>query len=143
MKRDPALVRLSHDHHQALFAAMRLKRAASEGEPEARAAFLDFWATHGNDHFRREEEVLFPAFAAHGPADHPLLAQALCEHVAIRRGAQEVRDGAGAERLTELGAELERHVRFEERTLFPLIEEALPAETLERVAAAFAEDDDG
>jgi hemerythrin-like domain-containing protein len=143
MRRDPALVSLSHDHHQALFVAMQLKRAGDEGAEEARAAFLDFWAGDGDEHFRREEEILFPPFAELAGADEPLMAQALSEHVAIRRLAEEVRDAAGAARLAELGDALSRHVRFEERTLFPLIEETLPAATLRRVADALAEAEGG
>ena len=40
--------------------------------------------------------------------------------------------------LRELGERLESHIRFEERVLFPIIEEALPVDELERLGAAFA-----
>ena len=40
--------------------------------------------------------------------------------------------------LRELGERLESHIRFEERVLFPMIEEALPVDELERLGAAFA-----
>ena len=40
--------------------------------------------------------------------------------------------------LRELGERLESHIRFEEPVLFPLIEEALPVDELERLGAAFA-----
>ena len=36
--------------------------------------------------------------------------------------------------LRELGERLERHIRFEERELFPMIEAVLPADELERLA---------
>ena len=44
----------------------------------------------GRAHFRLEEEVLLPAFAAHGDAYHPLVAHVLCDHVAIRQQAEVV-----------------------------------------------------
>src|SRR5680860_716611 len=77
MKRDPALVSLSHDHHQALFVAQKLRRATAETLGEDRAAFLAYWEEHGRAHFRLEEEVLLPADAAHGDPHHPLVAQRL------------------------------------------------------------------
>jgi hypothetical protein len=37
MKRDPALISLSGDHHQALWVALRLRRATAETEADVRA----------------------------------------------------------------------------------------------------------
>lgn len=139
MKRDPALVSLSHDHHQALFVAQKLRRAGNDTATEAaRAAFLDYWESHGRDHFRLEEEILLPAYAGYGDAYDPLVARVLCDHVAIRAQAEALaRDPRpGASGLRELGASLADHVRLEERRLFPLIERALPAVRLAAVAAA-------
>ena len=135
MKRDPALVPLSHDHHQALFVAQALRRANEATAPEARARFAAYWAEHGQPHFRLEEEVLLPAFARYGDSHHPLVAQALCDHVAIRRLAGEV-ELASPAGLRELGTRLVEHVRLEERELFPLIESALPPAALSAVAGA-------
>jgi iron-sulfur cluster repair protein YtfE (RIC family) len=39
--------------------------------------------------------------------------------------------------LRELGERLESHICFEERVLFPMIEEALPDDELKRLGAAF------
>lgn len=82
MKRDPALVALSHDHHQALRVAQTLRRARSDTANEARAMFLTYRTEHGDPHFRAEEDILLPAFATHGDA-HPLVARARCDHVVI------------------------------------------------------------
>ena len=137
MKRDPALAPLSHDHHQALVVAQRLRRATADSVAHDRAAFLAFWNAEGEAHFELEERVLFPAFAGHGDAHHPLLARALCEHVDIRHRAYRVADDtdADARALQQLGTCLADHVRLEERELFPLIEAALPTEDLVALAA--------
>jgi hypothetical protein len=90
MKRDPALVLLSHDHHQALFVARTLRLATAATATDARAAFIAYWDLHGRTHFRLEEEILLPAYAGHGDPHHPLVARALCEHVAIRHRADEI-----------------------------------------------------
>jgi hypothetical protein len=139
MKRDPALVRLSHDHHQALVVAQQLRRANIQTSDEARAAFLAFWDGHGRAHFWLEEEVLLPAYAAHGDSHHPVVAQVLCDHVAIRQRADALSRGPASTEadLNELGVRLAEHVRLEERQLFPLIEEAMPHTSLAAVADAF------
>jgi hemerythrin-like domain-containing protein len=136
MKRSDALVPLSRQHHQGLFAALKLKRADAGSADEARAAFVDFWEQEGRDHFRLEEEVLLPAYARHGEHDHPAVVRVLVEHVDLRRRGQDVAASPDADpaELRELGERLEQHIRHEERVLFPLIEEALPAEELTRVA---------
>lgn len=140
MKRDAALTSLSRDHHQALRVAQQLRRADAQTADDARAGFLAYWREHGAAHFRAEEEVLLPAFAAHGDPHHPLVARALCDHVAIRQRADELTDGPAATpaRLHELGEMLADHVRLEERQLFVLIEQTLPAEALTTLAAALA-----
>jgi hemerythrin-like domain-containing protein len=130
VKRSAELTPLSHDHHQALFVAQRLKRAEDAGE--ARNRFLDFWRSHGRDHFVIEEEILLPAWTiASGDADRAQAARVAAEHLEIRRAARALeRELPDLEALRELGELLERHVRFEERELFPAIEAQLDAEQL-------------
>jgi hypothetical protein len=138
MKRSPALVTLSHDHHHALFVAHRLRRATADTAGDARAAFMVYWDGHGREHFRLEEEILLPGYAGHGDPYHPLVARALCDHVAIRARADAlaVDEAPDPAVLGELGTVLANHVRLEERELFPLIEAALPALRLAAVATA-------
>ena len=138
MKRDPALISLSRDHHQALSVALRLRRATAETATDVRADALRFWTTAGRAHFRQEEELLLPAYARHGDPHHPLVARALCDHVAIRQRMDALAGNASAQvaRLHELGTMLSDHVRLEERELFALIEQTLPATELAALAAA-------
>ncbi|MBV9819646.1 MAG: hemerythrin domain-containing protein [Solirubrobacterales bacterium] len=137
MKRDPALISLSHDHHHALVVARTLTRASEDTIAEALAALTSYWVHEGRAHFRAEEEILFPAYAAHGDPHHPLLAQALCDHVAIRQRVHALDHAApSTSLLAELGELIEMHVRLEERQLFALIEAALGADELAAVAEA-------
>jgi len=145
VKRSAALAALSRDHHQALFVAQKLRRATSETADDARAAFLQYWTTHGRRHFRLEEETLLPGYAPYGDAHHPLVLSVLGDHVAIRQRADRLAADptASPDALHDLGERLATHVRLEERELFPLIEDAMPAaeltalaETLERAEAA-------
>ena len=75
MKRHEALEQLSRDHHQALFQAMRLKRADADSASDVLGDFLDFWFSVGNLHFRAEEEVLLPAYSAYADASAEAVVQ--------------------------------------------------------------------
>ena len=138
MKRHRALQPLSRDHHVALVAAQRLRRAEGGTAAEARDAFLVFWREHGAHHFRVEEEVLLPAFAAHADPDAECVARMLIDHARIRAAAAGLEGDAEppVATLHELGTMLERHVRLEEREVFPLIEAALPPAAAERLVDA-------
>ena len=140
MKRSEALRVLSHQHHQGLFAALQLKRARRDTATEARTAFLDFFEREGARHFRAEEELLLPAFARHSEVDQPAIVRVLTEHVDLRRRGQDLEASADQDpaALRELGERLESHIRFEERVLFPMIEQALPVDELERLGASLA-----
>jgi hemerythrin-like domain-containing protein len=138
MKRHIALQPLSRDHHQALSIALRLRRASPEDASAVREDFLEFWHAHGRLHFRVEEEVLLPAFAAHGdPADDRVV-RMLVDHVRIRREAHALEEDpdVALDRLHGLGVALDAHVRLEEREVFPLIEATLPAAEAEALVDA-------
>jgi quercetin dioxygenase-like cupin family protein/hemerythrin-like domain-containing protein len=141
MKRHPALVPLSHDHHHALVQVRRLRRAAARGASERReaaAAFLAFFARATRRHFRDEEERLFPLLV---DADEPateLLTWALLEHQQLHALANaldcEVAAGdASAAQMHRLARTLDEHIRFEERVLFPLLEQVATPAALRRL----------
>ena len=138
MKRHAALQPLSRDHHVALAVALRLRRATDDDAAAVLAAFLAFWREHGARHFRVEEEVLLPAFADHGDPDEGCVVRMLVDHVRIRAAAGRLENASepSVEALHELGAALERHVRLEEREVFPLIEAAMPQAAAEALAEA-------
>ena len=69
MKRHPALIPLSRDHHDGLVQALRLRRAAAAGDASTRLAaareFVEFFGNEERVHLRDEEEELFPLFLRH------------------------------------------------------------------------------
>ena len=144
MKRDPALVPLSHDHHHGLVEARRLRRAAAGDGQERRraaAAFLRFFAAETRRHFREEEERIFPLLVdAEAPA-MDLLGRALIEHQRLYALTGELEDELAegevpAARMREVAEALDEHIRFEERILFPLIEDVAPERALRRLQEA-------
>lgn len=134
-KRAEALQLLSRDHLRALLTAKALKEA--DDVEQARRRFLEFWGEDGAHHFRVEEEVLVPWWARFAPVDREGVARMLEEHLEIRRQALRLESGEGSlEELRALGRLLHDHVRFEERQLFPAIEDSLDAEQLDRLVPA-------
>lgn len=135
MKRADALKPLSREHLAALLIAKKLRTA--DDVAVAAGEFLDFWTQDGQRHFRIEEEILLPGWAAYGEIDQSGVARMLEEHLAIRREALRLQEGAASlDQLHQLGALLHDHVRFEERHLFPAAEASLDAAALGRLATA-------
>ena len=135
MKRSAELTPLSHEHHQALFVAIGLKRAE---DVDASAAFLDYHEATGERHFEIEEQVLLPGWLAADPdGDADAARRVLAEHLEIRTATARLRAGeAAVDDLHALGVLLERHVRYEERELFPMIESRLDDGALRSLGAA-------
>jgi hypothetical protein len=131
MKRHPALVPLSRDHHHALVIARRLRHATTQTAAETTRPFLAHWDVEQKQHFRLEEELLLPAYAAHGAPNHPAVLRMLLDHMLIRRDADRLADAPQLELLHDLGARLAARVELEERQLFPLIEQTIPEPELD------------
>lgn len=136
-RRHDGLIPLTHDHHHALAQARRLKSAAKDGGPELvtqSQAFLDFFHGETLNHFREEEEVVFPLAVEDGRAKE-LLARAMMEHLQIhalvaRLGAEVTESKVTPESASELATALEAHIRFEEGKVFPLLEEVVADDRL-------------
>jgi Hemerythrin HHE cation binding domain len=137
VKRSAALTPLSHDHQHALDAAHWLRRT---GDDAAVARFREFFASEGSRHFEIEERVILPALPADDAEWAPGVARVREDHAAIRAAA----DGDLPQPAAQaLGERLHDHVRFEERTLFPLLERRLAPDELERLGAAIAAAEQG
>ena len=148
MKRHPALRDLSADHQQGLVQARRLVQAgataAADPLPALQVgrAFLAFCDAEIRRHFRAEEEVLLPAFARYGDPAHPAIVQMLVEHIRIRQGIadleqQVARAAPEPATMQALGELLRAHIRYEEATIFPLLETTLPEAALRALPPAF------
>ena len=137
MKRDPALIGLSHDHHHALSQARKLRRAATADPAgaliEARS-FIAFFEGETARHFEQEEQFVFPLLGS----AHADVQRALDDHAAIRALVaaltEETASGAVTpEQLVKLASALEEHIRFEERELFEEIQRRTDPSVLEDV----------
>jgi hemerythrin-like domain-containing protein len=132
--RHPSLIPLSHDHHHGLALALRCRKQAlgqlkpmgAEGLRERSREFREFFEANLVNHFRAEEEVLFPELSARVPQSEEIIQLLLREHEQIRSAIPNLNEEVGLAKLVfDLGDLLERHIRKEERELFPFFEEHL------------------
>ncbi len=129
--RHPCLIALSHDHHHGLALALRCRKQALgqlkpmgvEGAKLRAQELRDFFSKNLTNHFRAEEDALFPAMGTAVPDSRPLLQELVSEHEQIRTAILKLEIEAGLGKIIfDLGDLLERHIRKEERELFPLFE---------------------
>lgn len=118
MRRDDRLIELSREHYTALKLARQLQRGAvsSEGSKHA-VESLHTLRAELEHHFLDEETRLLPILREAGETQ---LADRLHAEHAELRALMDAPDAADA--LKRLGKLLETHVRFEEREVFPYLE---------------------
>lgn len=134
MLRDPNLIPLSHQHHNALALCVTIDRTLSQNSTPTEVEVLAHKVGERYDielanHFEIEEQILFPAFP--GPMTDELIA----EHRKLEALVARVREEPSAAALTEFTALLRAHVRREENELFEAMQREVPADTLKRMGA--------
>jgi len=127
IKRNKALVALSREHHFDLLLAWKLRRGIKAGVTASR---MGAYVNYLNEqliaaHFRDEENLLFDRL----PKNDKMCGRALKDHQRLRELITLV-TATGNHDLNlfnELSDLIEDHVRYEERELFPYLEQQLPA----------------
>lgn len=122
MKRSPALVALSREHHTALVWAKRAQRLDNSAPQALMAQLVAVFDREMEPHFQTEENDLLPALRACGL--HDLVDRTLAEHRSLHDEINRIRAGA-TDAVVVFGKQLEAHVRFEERELFAAAEAVL------------------
>ena len=134
--RHPSLLPLSHDHHHGLALGLRCRKQAlgrlkpmgSAGLRERATEVLAFYESNLMAHFRAEEEVLFATMRSAVPQSAAAIDQLVREHEQVREAMVRLKTMEGlAKSLFDVGDLLERHIRKEERELFPLFEQQMSA----------------
>jgi iron-sulfur cluster repair protein YtfE (RIC family) len=144
-RRHPALIPLSHDHHHTLALALRLVQGdaalLNDGWTHDRLEQVrrvkELYAGPLRRHFAAEEEVLFPAMRAGIAGVGTMIDRLLHDHreIAALIDALSPDDPANpGPHLETLGRLIERHIRAEERELFPLFSTGLAAAAQDEVA---------
>ncbi|MCP1659155.1 hemerythrin domain-containing protein [Neisseria perflava] len=114
LKRHPALIELSREHHHSLALCVRILRTPSENhQAEISAHFPELEA-----HFQEEERQFAPHWAH---IDPELKARFEGDHATLR-GMMATPDYTSEAWNTTFATTLREHARFEERELFPAVE---------------------
>jgi hemerythrin-like domain-containing protein len=121
----PQLQRLADEHSRWLGQG---RRRRGESTVDGVARLLAAWDDEIVHHCRAEEEVLLSELARHLSETDAVLVFTHGDHMVLRRLVRELRlakEPTLAAAATSLLEKLEEHFQFEERTLFPALQEAL------------------
>jgi len=132
--RHSTLQPLSRQHHQGLLVSLLLDKGLKKNASlkEMRDFILQFWEDELRQHFEKED-LLFLPLADTYPQLIEHLTQLKNEHQEIRMLIQKLNNEIRSEQLetiTSFSNNLEKHIRFEERQLFNIIQETLPENEL-------------
>ncbi|MDD7888029.1 hemerythrin domain-containing protein [Flavivirga sp. 57AJ16] len=133
-KRHKALQPLSREHHHGLLLAWKIRAGLDKNvSPNQMQDYaLWFYKTHLIPHFDIEESHVFNILGN----DHRLIKKALDEHKQIIELFQELEIKPDTIILNTIANTLDNHIRFEERVLFPKIQNVATEEqynAIERV----------
>jgi len=135
LKRHPALIPLSQDHHFGLLLAWKVRQGLDKGIDLQRIfQYVDYFVNaHLEVHFQNEEQYLFTYLAK----NDLMRKDAENQHENLRELFMKMKKGADVEEsdLNDYATSLDNHIRFEERKLFPYIQVELRDEDLEEFQA--------
>ena len=140
MKRHPAFVSLSQEHHDGLLLATRLQQGTNallrlwshdlHWQSEYVVKFFD---DNLRQHFSVEEEIVFPIARKYLPEHSGMIQKLIDQHKDMKSIAESLRlpvEEKLQNLLTQFGKILEAHIRIEEREFFPLCEAHIPEEEI-------------
>ena len=131
IKRNKYIIQLSKDHHLTLLFCwkirMGLKREIDTNRIKNYIHY--FWQTHLQQHFNEEETILFAR------VKDAAVQKAIDEHADIRQQVNTIinSENIHASALKTLADTVDSHVRYEERELFPHLENELTENQLKQI----------
>ena len=117
------------EHRFALVLGWKIRKGFDKGIPVKRIKKYTDWIFKNHILFllNEEEQYIFPILGN----KHKLVKKALSNHRRLKRLFNEMENIERA--LYQIEEELEQHIRFEERELFPLIQELATPEELKKI----------
>ena len=140
MLRDPSLIPLSHQHHNALAMCVLTRRSLREDASPANVAKLarraiDRYELELTNHFEIEEQILFPAIE-NALGKLSLVNSLVAQHRQVEDLIGQLRSAPEAALLERLCGLLAEHIRREESGLFQMAQSGLPEPMLRELGAA-------
>ncbi|SFV31274.1 hemerythrin domain-containing protein [Thermoflavifilum thermophilum] len=145
IKRHPAIQQLSRDHHYALLFCWKIGQGLEWqiDTPRIKKYVAYFHQRYIIPHFQEEEQILFVLMP-----DDERVKKAVTQHREIEQlikqqliapDKMDANLSEDVSLLTTLAEKLNQHVRYEERELFPYLEQCLSEAQLEQVGKQLAE----
>ncbi len=134
IKRHPALVSFSKDHHFGLLLAWKIRQGLMYAVAPERISnyVLFFFKEDLLMHFKEEEQFLFTML----PAGDPMRERAEADHSGIyQQIAQLEQDKNNPGLLNQFAEDLDKHIRFEEREFFNHLQQNVDEATIETAAS--------
>lgn len=132
MKRNQNLETLSWEHHDGLVVAFRLQQGVKKGIDSKILSnyILNIWEHALQHHFWQEEEIIGSNLKENSEGKK-MLSQMLEEHHKITNLIKELKQNKDDySNILKFAEMLNKHIRFEERKLFPLVENLVPKNEL-------------
>lgn len=131
LRRAEALLQFSKDHHFTLLLVWKIRQGLRHSvEPGRIKKYINyFFENFLSQHFREEEQLLFSELEE----DNSLRQMAIEDHNYLYQLNEQIKITAEVSRFRIFSDRLEQHIRFEERTLFTLLQNSLPASKMESV----------
>ena len=146
MKRHPALVPLSREHQKGLLLAQLIKKNAPEynGLPNDLIGKMNYAKEVYNNellqHFKDEEELVFPFLKGKNQEVDNLILEILNEHILLKEKILSLDVNSDLiNKLDDIGNLLDGHIRKEERILFEKAQVILNEEELKMIEKKFDE----
>ena len=137
MKRHPALISLSHDHHHGLLLAQLIKKDAPDykGLPKDLNGkinyTIDIYNSSLKKHFEDEEKILFPFIKGKDEFLDKLILEIINEHRLLENLIAKLYHSTDQIHLLDkIGNILSEHIRKEERILFEKSQSVLTEDEL-------------
>ena len=141
MKRNINLQDLSKDHHHGLLLGWKIRQGIKLKADILQISDYVLYFFNGAllPHFREEEEIVL----SYLPDSNELKQQTLAEHASIQSQIERMNGSTTTDDLILLAETLDAHIRFEERSLFPYLEDKLSDGELEALGKAIKNDHKG
>ena len=135
MKRDKNLVALSRDHHHGLLLGWKIRQGLKHNVNAGLIAEYIMYFSEAAlfPHFAEEEQQILTFLND----DDSLKLKTLDDHREIATMIKSINiNGDDPENFLLIASRLDDHIRFEERVLFPYLQEVLSADQLNAIGAA-------
>ncbi len=143
IKRSEELQPLSRQHHNGLLFCLLLQKGIKkQADLEVMKEFIQsFWYKDLHHHFDLEENYLIPLSRQYHNLQNAL-ERMVNEHYQLKNIINENSLNISYESIEELRRNLDAHIRFEERELFPLIEQTISEQQRIAIGTVMAHEKD-